>query len=143
MRLTRDIQSRSERPPWHCRVNSGKAFIVVVYRCNDEGCTVYRCNDLPNLCFTRVDKVPPGGDEPYRGTHSSSACRGTFVGEDSADTILQNAASPKRVKGDSAEVEQHPLPDQIEAVRFANAAKATKRKNAGLKLFKLVPPGAD
>jgi len=59
------------------------------------------------------------------------------------DTIRQNAAAPKRAKGDSSEVEQHSLADQIEADRYLNSKKAAKGKKAGLKFAKLVPPGAD
>lgn len=59
------------------------------------------------------------------------------------DKIRQNAQGPRRAKGDSGEVEQHDLKDQIEADRYLASKKAAKAKNAGLRLAKLIPPGAD
>ena len=59
------------------------------------------------------------------------------------DTIRQNAAGPKRAKGDSAEMEQHPLPDQIAADRYLASKNATKSKGLGIGMKKLVPPGTD
>lgn len=58
-------------------------------------------------------------------------------------TIIDNAAGPKRAKGDSAEMEQHPLPDQIAADRYLQSKKATRAKGLGIALKKLVPPGTD
>lgn len=62
---------------------------------------------------------------------------------DLEQTIRENAKAPAKVTGDSGSVEQHPLKDQIEADRYLAAKKATKAKNAGLRLAKLIPPGAD
>ena len=59
------------------------------------------------------------------------------------DTIRENAAGPKRAKGDSAEMEQHPLPDQIAADRYLASRSATRRKGLGVVMKKLVPPGAE
>lgn len=59
------------------------------------------------------------------------------------DTILQNAQGPKRAKGDSGEMEQHSLPDQVEADRYLNSKKAAKAKGLGVRMTKLVPPGAE
>ena len=59
------------------------------------------------------------------------------------DTIRENAAGPKRAKGDSAEMEQHPLPDQIAADRYLASKNATKKKGLGATFKKLVPPGTD
>ena len=56
-------------------------------------------------------------------------------------TIKDNTAGPKRAKGDSGEVEQHSLKDQIEADRYLNAKAATKKKGLGIKMTKAVPPG--
>lgn len=57
-------------------------------------------------------------------------------------TIRENAAGPKRAKGDSAEMEQHALPDQIAADRYLQGKKATRSKGLGVKLVRLSPPGA-
>ncbi len=59
------------------------------------------------------------------------------------DTIRENAAGPKRAKGDSAEMEQHPLPDQIAADRYLASKNATKKKGLGAIFKKLVPPGTN
>ena len=64
---------------------------------------------------------------------------------DNTKTIIENAlASPRKVKADGVEVEQQPLPDQIAAVRYLDSKAATAKRGAlGIRLTKLVPPGAD
>ena len=62
--------------------------------------------------------------------------------EDLDNTIRENAEGPKRARGDSGEVEQHSLKDQIEADRYLNSKQAAKAKGLGLRMSKLVPPGA-
>ena len=59
------------------------------------------------------------------------------------EAIQENAKGPKRAKGDSAEMEQHDLADQIAADRYLASKKAAKAKSLGLRRTKLVPPGAD
>ena len=59
------------------------------------------------------------------------------------DSIRSNATSPKRVKGDSGEVEQHPLGDLLDAVRFLNSQKAANAKRLGIRITKIVPPGTE
>jgi len=61
--------------------------------------------------------------------------------EDLENSIRENAEGPKRAKGDSAEMEQHPLPDQIAADRYLESKKAS-HKGLGVRVTKLVPPGA-
>lgn len=56
--------------------------------------------------------------------------------------IQENAKGPKRAKGDSVEMEQHGLTDQIEADRYLASKQAAKAKGLGLRVSKLVPPGA-
>lgn len=58
------------------------------------------------------------------------------------DKIKENAAGPKRARGDSGEIEQHDLKDQIEADRYLNSKEAMKSKRRGFRLSKIVPPGA-
>ena len=58
------------------------------------------------------------------------------------DTIRENAQGPAKVEGDAGTVQQHPLPDQIEADKYLAAKEAAKRKDRGLRFNKLVPPGA-
>lgn len=63
------------------------------------------------------------------------------MGDELTNTIRENAQGPKRAKGDSAEMEQHPLPDQIAADRYLQS-KTASRKGLGIRTTKLVPPGA-
>lgn len=62
---------------------------------------------------------------------------------DLEQSIRDNAQGPKRAKGDSGEVEQHTLTEQIEADRYLNSKKAAKAKGLGVRVTKLVPPGAE
>ena len=62
------------------------------------------------------------------------------MGDDLTSKIKENAEGPKRAKGDSAEMEQHPLPDQIAADRYLQS-KTASRKGLGVRVTKLVPPG--
>ena len=57
-------------------------------------------------------------------------------------SIEQNAAEPKRVRGDSGEVEQHSLKDQIEADRYLASKKATQGKGMGIRISKMKASGA-
>ncbi|MCE9530361.1 MAG: hypothetical protein K8T89_04400 [Planctomycetes bacterium] len=59
------------------------------------------------------------------------------------NTIEQNAKGPAKASGDAGSIEQHPLPDQIEAAKFLASKEAAKSKKRGLRFSKLVPPGAD
>jgi hypothetical protein len=57
--------------------------------------------------------------------------------------IRENAEGPAKASGDAGSVEQHPLPDQIEADRYLASKEAAKQPRRGLRFNKLVPPGAD
>ena len=65
------------------------------------------------------------------------------MSEDLEDAIKTNAAGPKRARGDSSEMEQHSLPDQIAADRYVASKNAVKKKGLGAIVRKLVPPGTD
>lgn len=58
------------------------------------------------------------------------------------DAIKENAQGPKRAQGDAGSVEQHPLTEQIEADRYL-ASKEAAKKGLGVRMTKVVPPGAD
>lgn len=58
------------------------------------------------------------------------------------DAIRQNAAGPKSVEVDGQKVEQHSLPDQIEADKYLASKKAMKSRNSGLKFSKMSHSGA-
>ena len=62
--------------------------------------------------------------------------------DDLSDSISESAQSPKRAKGDAGEMEQHGLQDQIAADRYLASKKAAKAKGLGVRVTKLVPPGA-
>jgi hypothetical protein len=57
------------------------------------------------------------------------------------DTIRHNAQGPARASGDAGSVEQHKLPDQIEADRYLASKEAARSKRRGLVFNQLVPPG--
>ncbi len=65
------------------------------------------------------------------------------MADDLENEIRKNAEGPAKAANDTGSVEQHPLPDQIEADRYLASKKAAKDKKRGLKLNKLVPPGAN
>ena len=57
------------------------------------------------------------------------------------DVIRENAKGPKRAKGDSGEVEQHGLKDQIDADRYLRSRDAA-RVGLGIKRTRVIPPGS-
>lgn len=57
------------------------------------------------------------------------------------DAIKENAQGPKRAQSDSVSVEQHSLTEQIEADRYLSSKEAAK-KGLGVRMTKVVPPGA-
>ena len=63
------------------------------------------------------------------------------MADDLEDTIRDNAQGPRRAQGDSGSVEQHDLKDQIEADRYLSSKEAAKKK-LGVRMTKVVPPGA-
>jgi hypothetical protein len=58
------------------------------------------------------------------------------------NAIEQNAQGPKKAQGDAGSVEQHSLPDQIAADRYLASKRAMRSRGRGLRISKLVPPGA-
>jgi hypothetical protein len=62
---------------------------------------------------------------------------------DLESVIIDNAQGPAKASGDSGSMEQHSLPDQIEADRYLESKKAARSQGLGIKLKKLVPPGTD
>jgi len=64
------------------------------------------------------------------------------MADDLKDTIKDNASGPKRAKGDSAEMEQHSLKDQIEADKYLAGKDAVSKNPAkSFTRVKIVPPG--
>ncbi|HOF18978.1 MAG TPA: hypothetical protein PK082_08705 [Phycisphaerae bacterium] len=60
-----------------------------------------------------------------------------------SETIRENAAGPAEVSGDAGSMKQHPLRDQIEADRYLNSKQASRASGLGVRVSKMVPPGAD
>ena len=63
--------------------------------------------------------------------------------DDLENTILENAQGPAKVSGDAGSVEQHSIPDQIEADRYLAAKKAASRSGLGLRFRKITAPGSE
>jgi hypothetical protein len=61
--------------------------------------------------------------------------------DDLTNAIKENATAPAEVSVDGQSVKQHPLRDQIEADRYVSS-KAAARKRLGIRMTKVVPPGA-
>lgn len=64
--------------------------------------------------------------------------------DNAASEALEAAvAGPRRMKVDNVEAEQQPLADLIAADRHLASRAAASRPARGLRITKLVPPGAD
>jgi hypothetical protein len=63
------------------------------------------------------------------------------MADELANAIKENAQGPKKAQGDSGSVEQHALIEQIEADRYLASRDAAK-KGLGVRMTKVVPPGA-
>ena len=64
------------------------------------------------------------------------------MADDLSDTISENAQGPKDASGDSGSISQHSLQDQIAADRYLKSQEAAQSAGLGVRLIKLVPPGA-
>jgi len=64
------------------------------------------------------------------------------VSEDLQQSIRDNAEGPAKATGDSGSIEQHKLQDQIAADRYLSSKKAAQAKGLGVRLGKVIPPGA-
>lgn len=65
------------------------------------------------------------------------------MAEDLDQTIRDNADGPAKAAGDSGSMEQHKLSEQIAADRYLASKQAAKSKRLGLRITKIVPPGAE
>ena len=64
------------------------------------------------------------------------------MAEELDEAIRTNAEGPKSASGDAGSMQQHSLPDQIAADRYLESKKAARSKGLGVRLTKVVPPGA-
>lgn len=58
------------------------------------------------------------------------------------DKIAETASGPKRVRTDAGEVEAQDLASMIEADKYLSAKASASTTHRGLRLNKLIPPGA-
>ena len=63
------------------------------------------------------------------------------MSSDLSDTISQNAAAPRRVKGDEGEVEQHSLTDQIAADKHLATVSGADHPARRLRFARCRSPG--
>lgn len=63
------------------------------------------------------------------------------MADDLKTSIAENAAGPKRARGDQGEVEQHSLADQIAADRYLAGKSVAAKPHRAVRFAKLVPPG--
>lgn len=63
--------------------------------------------------------------------------------EELNDALRENALGPKRAQGDSGSIEQHPLADQLEVIRYLKGQQATGAGGVGPRFTKMIPPGQD
>lgn len=56
--------------------------------------------------------------------------------------IADNAAGPAKASGDSGSVEQHSLKDVMDADRYLASKNAMKRRDRGIRMSRIAPPGA-
>ena len=61
---------------------------------------------------------------------------------DLEQAVRENAVQPAKASVDGQSVEQQPLKDQLDAVRFFASKDAAKKPGIGIKFAKLVPPGS-
>lgn len=57
------------------------------------------------------------------------------------ERILENALAPQSASNDSGSVTQHPIPDQIAALRLKQGADARAARRNPFRLVKFSPPG--
>lgn len=55
--------------------------------------------------------------------------------------IADNASGPAKASVDGQSVEQHAIRDQIEADRYLESKRATRKRGLGIRLFKIVASG--
>lgn len=62
--------------------------------------------------------------------------------DDVTQAVLDNSVGPRKVDGDEATVEQHSIPDQIAAAKFAASQTGVANPSRGIRFSQIVPPGA-
>jgi hypothetical protein len=62
--------------------------------------------------------------------------------DDINDAIVTNASGPKHVSSDDRSIDQHPLADQIAVANHLAGQTAATKPRFGLRITKLISPGA-
>ena len=62
--------------------------------------------------------------------------------DDVQSAIQENAQGPSMARGDSGEVRQHPMTDQIAADKYLAANLGQKKNHGGIRIVKLQAPGS-
>jgi hypothetical protein len=87
----------------------------------------------------RLRRSPVGGRVAQNPTPTGAQ----HVANELEQAIRDNASQPAKAAVDGQSVEQHPLPDQIEADRYLASKEAVRKPGLGVKFAKIVPPGAE
>ena len=61
--------------------------------------------------------------------------------DDLTDAIEDLAQNPRKVTGDAGSVEEHSIPDLIQADRYGKAQSGADKPHRGLRFTKFVPKG--
>lgn len=61
--------------------------------------------------------------------------------DDVKNAIEQNAQGPNMARGDSVEVRQHALEDQVKADKYLSANQGARKRFGGIRIAKLSAPG--
>ncbi len=64
------------------------------------------------------------------------------MASDLETNIEKNADNPAKAKGDQGAMEQHPIPDQIAAAKFARQVSSAASTGLPIRFGKFRPPGA-
>jgi hypothetical protein len=59
------------------------------------------------------------------------------------DELLELAQNPLKMTGDGGDVVERPLVDLIKADQYLRAKTAAEKAHRGIRITRLVPPGAD
>lgn len=85
----------------------------------------------------------PGGDPDPTDPGEAMASADSSSTNDLAAAIAQAAAEPTSYSRDGESMSQRSLSELIEADKYLASKRAAKKKGAGLRFFKMIPPGGD
>lgn len=62
---------------------------------------------------------------------------------DLTDTIVDLASNPRIGEADGLKIEEHSIPDVVAGDRYILERRAASRRRGGIRITKIVSPGAD